>query len=448
MADYLFIRFSETLPHIDEAEHNYAAIKKEMQSVAVEWALYQHDGLVSGPNFTQLHELGRELHQAYSNLAALNVVAIIPATAVSITELDVPAKQQRQITQVVPFMLEDMLAEDLESVHLTIGNKGRNGLVPVAVVNKTALTDWLLALREAGVEPDYLLPENLLLPQQNDGWSLLIDQGRAVLRTGVFNAYGFDESQLVVGAGALMASMPPEMESVQLRCMQTDDSDDMRDLIEDLEGVIKESGRPVSLIKEKSPYTAMEVLCEAFIAGSRKNLLNLLQGEFKAREKSSTSNINWKPVAILLGIWAVLQLGQFVFQSIYYSQKAASAETEAKTLFMKIFPDVKKVVDIRSQMKEKLSQSGDSGSAEFLSLMAETGQQIYQMNLGKTPAVINLQRLSFDDAAGDLRLDVKAKNFQELENLKKNLEANGMQVELPSALQEGDQVSGRVKVRR
>ncbi|HET8706952.1 MAG TPA: type II secretion system protein GspL [Pseudomonadales bacterium] len=448
MADYLFIRFSETLPHLDESEQNYAAVKKEMQSVAVEWALYQHDGLVSGPNFTQLHELGRELHQAYTNLSALNVVVIIPATAVSITELDIPAKQPRQILQAVPFMLEDMLADDLESVHLTIGSKGRNGTVPVAVVSKMALADWLLALRDAGVEPDYMLPENLLLPQQNDGWSLLVDQGRAVLRTGLFNAYGFDESQLAVGAGAIMAAMPPEMESVQLRCVQTDDSDDIRDLIEDLESVIKESGRPISLIKEKAPYTAMEVLCEAFITGSKKNLLNLLQGEFKAREKRASSNINWKPVAILLGIWAVLQLGQFVFQSIYYTQKANAADQQAKTLFMKMFPDVKKVVDVRSQMKEKLSQGSGASSADFLSLMADTGQQIYQMNLGKTPAVINLQRMSFDDAAGDLRLDVKAKNFQELENLKKNLEAIGMQVELPSALQEGDQVSGRVKVRR
>ncbi len=446
MADYLFIRFSEVLPHVDEADINTAALK-EMQSVAVEWALYQHDDLVSGPNFTQLHELGRELHQAYSNLAALNIVTIVPGTGVSITELDVPAKQQRQINQAVPFMLEDAIAEDLESVHLSIGSKGKNGLVPVVVVNKITLRDWLLALKNAGVEPDYLFPETLLLPQQNDSWSLLVDQGRAVLRTGLFNAYGFDESQLVIGASAVVAALPADMDAVQIRCFQTEDSESIRDLIEDLEGYVKESGKPISIIKEKSAYTAMEVLCEAFIRGNKRNLINILQGDYKPHEKRTATNINWRPVAILLGVWAILQLGQFVFQNVYYSKKAEQADQEAKALFLKLFPDVKKVVDIRSQMKEKLNAGNAGTSTEFLALMAETGQQIYQMNLGKTPAVINLQRLSFDDAAGDLRLDLKAKNFQELENFKKNLEANGMQVELPSALQEGDQVSGRIKVR-
>src|ERR1700753_1022395 len=78
------------------------------------------------------------------------VCALVPGTDVMLAEPEVPTKAGTKLSQVVPFALEEQLADDIDDLHFAIGKRvGDSQRTPVAVIRRTLMDDWLIALRSA-----------------------------------------------------------------------------------------------------------------------------------------------------------------------------------------------------------------------------------------------------------------------------------------------------------
>ncbi|HET7922784.1 MAG TPA: type II secretion system protein GspL, partial [Gammaproteobacteria bacterium] len=88
---------------------------------------------------------------------------LVPGVHISLLRTSVPTRNPQKLLQAVPFALEDLLAEDIESLHFAIGPRDADGC-SVAVLQRARLEQWLQQLADAGLKADELIPDMLALP--------------------------------------------------------------------------------------------------------------------------------------------------------------------------------------------------------------------------------------------------------------------------------------------
>ena len=111
------------------------------------------------------------------------ICVLVPGNDVLLTEPDVPAKAGTKLQQVVPYALEEQLAEDIDNLHFAIGRRvGDSTRTPVAVVARALMDEWLTLLKSNGLDPEALYADSDLLPL-NPGQSVaLLEEDVIVVR--------------------------------------------------------------------------------------------------------------------------------------------------------------------------------------------------------------------------------------------------------------------------
>lgn len=108
---------------------------------------------------------------------------LVPASAMTLTSVNLPEKGQRQALKALPFMLEEMLADDVDAMHFTVGPRNGDALSVVAVAHEQMQT-WLNCLTEAGLKVKRIVPDCLALPLQECQWAAMRFGNELLLRTG------------------------------------------------------------------------------------------------------------------------------------------------------------------------------------------------------------------------------------------------------------------------
>lgn len=97
------------------------------------------------------------------------VLALVPGERVLLHHVAIPARSSSAQQQALPFALEERISEDLESMHIAPGARLPDGRLMAAVAARRDMDAWLQWLREANVDPGYLLPDTALLPEAPPG---------------------------------------------------------------------------------------------------------------------------------------------------------------------------------------------------------------------------------------------------------------------------------------
>ena len=168
-----------------------------------------------------------------------------------------------------------------------------------------------------------------------------------------------------------------------------------------------------------------------------------MQGEFQVKEKRSTTSTNWLWVAGIASVALVLNFALKGAELYQLSNQQAAIEQEVIATYKSAFPVTKrvKISTIRSQLKRKLAEVGNSGeSAGFLPLLINL-----EPALASVPE-IKPQTLKFDGKRKEVRMQAVAKDYQYFEKLKVALEKTGLSVNLGSQNNQGDQISGSFSI--
>src|SRR3984893_11318188 len=112
--------------------------------------------------------------------AGRRVCVLVPGADVLLAEPDVPVRAGAKLQQLVPYALQEHLADDIDDLHFAIGKRaGEASRVPVAVVARAQLDEWLAMLRASGIEPDAIYADSDLLPR-NPGQAVALLEEDAV----------------------------------------------------------------------------------------------------------------------------------------------------------------------------------------------------------------------------------------------------------------------------
>ena len=98
-----------------------------------QWMVCNDDGHVV------VNAVSGELAQATAMATGRRVAVILPASEALATESDAPAKGAAKLAQVIPYALEERVADEIENLHFAIGDRdAATGRVPVVVVDARA----------------------------------------------------------------------------------------------------------------------------------------------------------------------------------------------------------------------------------------------------------------------------------------------------------------------
>src|ERR1700684_984755 len=144
MADWLLLR----LPRVPEHPAT--------------WVVVARRGVASGT--PQRGPLSR----AAARTAGRRICVLVPGTDVLVAEPELPTKAGTKLLQLVPYALEEQLADDMEDLNSAIGRRPSDSTrTPVAVVTRALMDQWLTALKSAGLEPEAMYADSDLLDRKS-----------------------------------------------------------------------------------------------------------------------------------------------------------------------------------------------------------------------------------------------------------------------------------------
>jgi len=410
MAENLFLRLSER--ELEGESFNY-----------FEWMLLDE---TSGVVRFRGEGSQEEFHGLAADLEVTGrTIVMIHGEEVLLTDAVVPSKQQRQILQAVPFVVEEALATDVETCHFAIGARNAAGSVSVAVIDHERMSHWWNALQDVGIEPNHLTVDLLAVPH-SAACSVFVDGDRTMIRFG-HNQGVCAATEMLATTLGLLADEAKVSTEVTVSPSQLDA------LSLQFDQMNTELESPAQIIELE--YSAFESLCRGF----DKSVINLLQGEFKVEVRQVRQSGAWRSVAILAGCAFLLHLFVVMGQAVYLDLQAKQMDIEARALYAEIYPSDRNVRDMRRRWQNHLRSEG-AATGEFMTLFVETTKNI-------PGASLILSNANYNDSRGDLVLQLEASRSEQLISFAETLNKMGLEAEIGTINQADDAVRGSVKVK-
>ncbi len=358
-------------------------------------------------------------------------LVFIPASELLITEIRIPTRNRQRLIQAIPFSLENELTEDVDLLHFAAGNTDSENVTPVIVIARRSLDHWLERLEAAGIEPIGIYADLLSLPFESGGWTLYQDDRILDVRTDQERGFCVD----TVNANAtlkLALQQNSEHAPKKITLYLSPDATDPIDL-NSLDGDYEVDARQFDSDTELTSLLADNLV--------EKQQINLLQGDYLRVDKMTLQWKRWLPAAVLAAVFIAFSLLLSVMEYRQYESQNITLDKQIRETFQQAFPEVKRVVDPKVQMEQKLKalRGGESGNnMQFASLFVPAASVI------KGSPNTTLESINFRDGQLDLQLVIK--ELQALENLKQSIEAKQLAVEIRSANATGNQVTSHIRI--
>ncbi|XOV80158.1 MAG: type II secretion system protein GspL [Aestuariibacter sp.] len=376
------------------------------------WSSEQNDIIASGElaSHTELSTLSDRVN-------ADQVIALVPACDVKLISLDLPAKASRKILQAIPYMLEDDVVGNVEQHFFALAER-QGTQQQVLVVAHQKMQSWLDALQKAGLHCQKMLPDVLALPEPESDWFGIQLNDEVLVRTGTFSGFVAEVSWV------------SELMSVEAKTHE--------------QPIVLSAGTDIDMVtvanvdKQLVPSVLpMQLLAENAI---RCNV-NLLQDRYKVKKQRSAATHQWRLAAILAGV-AVLTT--FIDKGIEASQLSSQTEQLQQQIvaeYKRAFPNARRIVNVRSQMSQKLTAMQQAGSG--ISMLA----MLSQLESAFAQSDIKPQSMRFDKGRSEIRMQAVAGSYEALESFKRLAEQQGFTVEQGAINNRDEQVIGSLAIR-
>src|SRR5579875_1647568 len=380
------------------------------------------------------------LKEAASLAASRRVCALIPAADVVLTEADVPVKSGLKVQQIVPFALEEQLAEDVESLHFAVGRRASEAArMPVAVISRALLERWLAELAAADLEPEAMYAESELMPVNPVQAVAVLEGDDAIVRppgappvTMPIDALA-EALQLARSASTgVITAEPPAARGLVLYTGAAEWHQHAR-VVESLRD--RFDGIKVQLLTDGPLALYAQRLAAAAAGGA----INLLQGPYAPAASLASGWRVWRVAAILLVALIASHAAGSAVELMTLSRAEHAVNVAIERTFRAAMPGEHNAIDARRRMAQRLaSLRGGEGTG----LLAALGA-LAQARAGAGDTAIKALQFRADA----LDLVIAAPSVEALDRLSRSLRARGWQAQLTSSNVSGSHYEGRIEIK-
>jgi len=400
----------------------------------ISWCAFNSAGDVQRSGRSALAALRRDLEPFGEG----ETLVLVPGELVRLTSVQIPSRQLRQIKQALPYMVEEMIADNIEEVHLAIpdGKPGEFDEIPVAIVRHELLIDWLDQLYQHGINPDFLGPDSLAAPWSENGRGFFVWDDRFIYRDAMFSAQAMFRAQLP----AFLTLLKQQVDTATLGAVPRYTVYGGADSEADMQAVAEQVRAAQDCEVELTRYgeSGDEVLAATALR-QRGQMINLLQGGYRVQRDSQGEQRWWR-----VGLAAVIGLVVYGIVAaaggLYLSWRAQQVEQQTVALYRELFPQERRVVSPQKQMLAHLRSQGAVSGGSPLPLLAKTAQALRGNN-------VRLDELHYRQQQNDLQVQLRTPSLEDLDRIKQALGGAGLGVDINSAVQQGDETLGRMNIR-
>lgn len=372
-----------------------------------------------------------------------SVSVLLPSSDILLREVTIPEGAARQFQSMLPFIIEDDLAQDVDDLHIVILKKD-NKTAQVAIVEHQKMAKWISLLADAGIHTKRLLPDVLSLPFHQDGAAMVELNQQWLLRYGEYQGAIAEPEWLSMLLDGLVAHAVQTADGIVVK---EEKEQEQNDEVDDVPCYALHSYSPCSIKIEntkhiqETPELVMQLLAE----GALTSKINLLSGRYRPQSSWRKHWRIWQKVILAFGLVMVAFVAQHVSEVQKLEQHSLALRAESERIFREIFPGKRKIPTmsyLKSQMKnEEARLQGGSGGDDLLAWMSELTPYLV-----KVPQV-KLQSLKFDGKRDELRLQASASDFPYFEQLTSELNTK-FDVEQGQLNKNQGQVFGAIIIRR
>jgi len=369
---------------------------------------------------------------AAPRMAGRRVCVLVPGADVLLAQPEVPLRAGGKWQQLVPYALEEHLAEDIAELHFATAKRaGDSPRVPVAVVTRTLLDEWLSTLRAGGIDPDAVYCDSELLPENPGQAVALLEEDTVCVRAPgaspvTLPADALAEAlQIAQGAGSATPGgargliLYTGAAEWQRHSAQVEASRPRFDGIK----VQLLTGGPLALFAQQLP------------AGSA---INLLQGAYAPTASRAIGFRAWRVAAILLACLIGLHVVGKAAELQLLRKREHQVDESIRAAFHSALPGEVSAQDARRRMEQRLVATRGAGGGLLPALQALAQAR------GSAPGT-SVQALSFHSGALDMKLT--APDAASLDRLSQSLRGNGWQADLTSGTNAAAGYVGNIQLR-
>ncbi|MCA1767810.1 MAG: type II secretion system protein GspL [Idiomarina sp.] len=375
------------------------------------WHKSQQELIASG----ELNSVA-ELSQLKDKASRCEVIVALPGQDVLMTKVTLPAGTKRHLQRIIPYALEEELASDIEELHFAWPDvKGTE--LPVAVVAKERMNEWLQVLTEAGIDSAYWLPDCFLLPHQEAVWQAMELADSVIVRTGEWQGFTIEKDQFAQLAPSFAAEQENPTEIIHYGSLNW-----------------PQTPAPLSAADIEVPFT---IAVQAVATGKG---INLRQGAYRSQRAKRSVDLPWRGLAAAVSVLFILAV---LLNGVRYWQLDSQSEVlkaQAEQLYRDAFPGQTRIVNLTVQLQRQLDSLG-LGSGDEASVLVVLQQLAPAF---KSQPELQLELLRFQN--NELRLQATARSFSQFEAFQQAVKAQGLSIETGSMSNRGEQVSGSLTV--
>lgn len=459
-------------------------VSRVRADTAVQWGEFSGRGELAGElhitEFGQLREAWLSLKEQDPEELAKDealleevlpdqVVLLVPGSLAVHKALPVNSGQRKHLATALPYMMEEELAEDIESMHLASQLIRKDDQVLVSAIPHELMQSLLASLDEQNLSPHHVLAETQFLQTAPQQLSLILESTSVLLSSPQASTVSLDYEALrfvlaqwnetdvdnsLLQTDQDVADEANQVTSVKL--LIADGSlpvpDEMK---EKVQGWLDEQGWLTE--EEHLPGSVFEYLASLYF-GSRRSgqLVDLRSGSYQCPKRAGRKLRRWKPLALVASIWLLLELGLMVGEGVVFQQKALDYWQQSAELYLEVFPKDQQVleaqangqssINVKSRMESRLKSAGkrSTGGEPFLPML----QQVSAVSASLKDVKFKPVSMDFNETSGKLVLELKADNLEGVDKLLAAVKSSGLSARLDSANQEKIGVNARMTIGR
>lgn len=398
MSEFLTIRFSSQL------------------SEPVQWLVWStsQDEVIASGELTSTEQLGDLTSYADQR----PVYVLIPTSDVLLTQVEVPPGASRQLQSMLPFLLEDELAQDVDALHISL-LKQEGSIAYVSVVDKSSFEGWLEACQQAGINIKKVLPDSLALPWKEKDIVTAQLGSQWLVRSGLYAGVSAEEAWLAPWLTSLLVSNSAEVMEEEEGDSDSDGNNSEAEQPQVIRSFSPAPEIPATTLPGQWQQEPPELVMQLLAKGAQLSKVNLLSGEYRPQSSWLKHWKVWQKSAVAACLVVTVLVAQHVMSIQVLEQQGKELRSESERIFRDIFPNKRKIPTVsylKSQMRteETRLQGGDSGSG-LLNWLSEL-----QPHLKHVPQIA-INGLKYDSNRGELRIQASSDDFQPFEKMRSSL---------------------------
>lgn len=346
------------------------------------------------------------------------ITLILPALDVLLTSIKMPKLNHRRLMQTLPYALEDQLLSEVNELHFAAGDYQADENVPVAVVSKQKMEEYISLLKRYGLTASAFVPAPLALPLSDQNWQVAIVGDTAIARTGLYMGFSCDKNNLATLLELALHEHPEQLAKIQIKNYTN-------------------TAFPISIngqnIQEKIFSNTQFI--EDIARSIKAPLINLLQDSYRPKHTTAPSKKLWGIAGYVAAAWiGLLFISNFV-SYFMLSHQATSLESQINVIYKQNFPQATAMVAPKDRMSQKLNDLLTSGNKNpfllWLGSVAKSSAQFKDIHIHQ-----------MDYRNGQLNLELSAPSFDRLDKYTQSLSQQNLSIKQQNVAASGNEVKG------